>query len=177
MTDMAPEIRALLDKQEITEVLNRYLRGADRADVELIADAYHPDAIEDHGGVYNGPASDYVAIMAKVLPKGGIMNHLNTNVLIELDGDSAIVESYILAFARMKKEGEKFDTLTLARVVDRFERRDGKWKIALRRLAWEWNHEMPFTESWGRGMMFPEGTELVRGGKKPADVLYEMKAA
>lgn len=171
-----PRLQLLIDKAEITDVINRYLRGADRAEIALIADAYHPDAVEDHGGVYHGPASDYVALMAKLLPKGGIMNHLATNIVIEVDGDVALAEHYILASARMKKDGEKFDTLTLARAVDRFERRDGRWKIALRRLAWEWNHEMPFAESWGRGLMFPEGTELTRGAKHPEDVLYQMAA-
>ncbi len=175
MTD--PRIEALIDKQAITDVINLYLRGADRADADLIAAAYHADAIEDHGGVYNGPASDYVALMAKMLPKAGVMNHLATNIVIELHGDVAHAEHYILAFARMKKDGEKFDTLTLARAIDRFERRDGEWKIAHRRLAWEWNHEMPFAESWGRGTMFPPGTELVRGAKKPDDLIYAARNA
>ncbi len=175
MTDA--RIEALLDKQAITDVINLYLRGADRADADLIAAAYHPDAIEDHGGVYHGPASDYVALMAKMLPRAGVMNHLATNIVIELDGDAAHAEHYILAFARMKKDGEQFDTLTLARAIDRFERRDGEWRIAHRRLAWEWNHEMPFAESWGRGTMFPPGTELVRGAKKPDDLVYAARNA
>lgn len=172
MSKHAPEIQALLDKQAITEVINLYLRAADRADVELLTTCYHDDAWEDHGGVFNGPAKDYVAIMAKMLPKGGIMNHLSTNILIELNGDSAKAEHYILAYARMKKDGEKFDTLTLARAIDRFERRDGAWRIAKRTLVWEWNHEMPFAESWGRGLMAPDISALVRGGKKPNDPLY-----
>lgn len=172
MSTHAPEIQALLDKAAITDVINNYLRAADRADIDLLKACYHDDAWEDHGGVYDGPASDYVAIMAKVLPKGGIMNHLATNIIIELDGDTAKGEHYILAYARMKKDGEKFDTLTLARAIDRFERRDGVWRIAKRRLVWEWNHEMPFAESWGRGMMVPNIEALVRGGKKPNDPLY-----
>jgi len=167
-----PELQALLDKQAITEVLNLYLRGADRADIDLIAAAYHPGAIEDHGGLYMGPAEAYVAMMAEQLPHAKIMNHLCTNVLIDLDGDSANVESYILAYSRMKKDGEKFDSLTLARALDRFERRDGAWKIAHRRLVWEWNHDMPFAETWGRGLMTPDPKKLVRGRKKPDDLLY-----
>ena len=169
---LAPELQALLDKQAISEVLARYCRGADRADVDLIADAYHPDAMEDHGGVFLGPASDYVALMAKVLPRAGLMNHMTTNVLIALDGDVAQVESYILTFARMKKEGEMFDTLTLARALDRFEKRAGMWKIAHRRLIWEWNHEMAFNESWGRGFIAPDPSVLARGQKKPHDPVY-----
>jgi ketosteroid isomerase-like protein len=168
----APELQALLDKQAITEVLARYCRGADRADVDLIADAYHPDAIEDHGGVFLGPAADYVAQMAKILPRAGLLSHMTTNVLIELDGDTAQVESYILTFARMKKDGEKFDTLTLARALDRFEKRGGAWKIAHRRLVWEWNHEMPFAETWGRGFIAPDASVLARGKKKPDDAVY-----
>ncbi len=175
MTD--PALQALLDRQAITDVITLYLRGADRADIDLIAAAYHPDAIEDHGGVFKGPASDYVALMAKMLPRAGIMNHLATNLVIELDGDVAHAEHYILAFARMKKDGETFDTLTLARALDRFERRDGLWKIAHRRLVWEWNHEMPHAESWGRGLMFPPGTNLVMSAKKPDDSLYKRDAA
>ena len=171
-------VQKLLDRQEITDVINLYLRGADRADADLIGDAYHPDAVEDHGGVYDGPASDYVALMAKMLPKAGIMNHLATNIVIEFDGNEAAdAEHYILAFARMKKDGEIFDTLTLARAIDRFEKRDGKWKIAHRRLVWEWNHEMPHAESWGRGTMFPPGTELGMGAKKPDDLIYRTREA
>ncbi|WP_269716316.1 nuclear transport factor 2 family protein [Caulobacter sp. NIBR2454] len=172
----APEIQALLDKQAITEVLHLYCRGADRADIDLVAGAYHPDAIEDHGGVYEGPAAAYVENMAKILPKAGQMNHMTTNVIIELNGDVAKVESYILAFSRMKKDGEKFDTLTLARALDRFEKRAGEWKIAKRQIIWEWNHEMPFAETWGRGMMAPDPSVLVRAGKKPNDALYAMEA-
>jgi ketosteroid isomerase-like protein len=170
--DRDPEIQALLDRQAIQDVLTRYCRGADRADVQLIADAYHPDATEDHGGVFKGPASTYVEQMAQVLPRAGLMNHMTMNVTIELEGDAAHVESYILTFARMKKSGEKFDTLTLARAIDRFEKRDGQWKIAARRLVWEWNHEMPFAETWGRGLIAPDPSVLVRGKKAPDDLVY-----
>jgi len=168
-----PAVKALLDRQAIQDVLTRYCRGADRADVALIADAYHPDATEDHGGIYCGPAAAYVAQLAAILPRAGLINHMTTNVLIELDGDIARVESYILTFARMKKDGEKFDTLTLARAVDRFERRNGAWKIAARRLVWEWNHEMPFAETWGRGLIAPDPSILVRGKKAPDDLVYQ----
>ena len=171
-----PEIQALLDRQAIQDVLTRYRRGADRADVALIADAYHPDATEDHGGTFSGAASAYVEQLAAILPHAGLMSHLTTNVTIELEGDAAHVESYILTFARLKKAGEKFDTLTLARAIDRFEKRDGRWKIAARRLVWEWNHEMAFAETWGRGIIAPDPDVLVRGKKAPDDPVYRPAA-
>lgn len=168
------KMRALLDKKDIEEVLVRYCRGIDRADIELISSCYHDNAIEEHGGLFTGPASDYVAKISANLPKAKIMNHMVTGVLIELEGDQATVESHLLVYSRMKKDGEKFDVLTLARTVDRFERRAGEWRIARRRLAWEWNHEMPFAESWGRGLITADPSRLVRGAKKPHDILYSV---
>ena len=170
-------IQALLDRQAIVDLLHRYSRAVDRADIELLRSCYHADAHEDHGGVFAGPAMAYVDALAPVLPRAGILSHLVTNVLVEFDSPSvARVEAYILTFARIKKDGEKFDTLTLARTVDRFERRAGGWAIAERRLSWEWNHDMPMSEGWGRGVIAADPAVLVRGGKKPQDLVYQVGA-
>lgn len=162
----------LLDRQEIHDTLIAYARGADRGDIELIAAAYHPDAIEDHGGTFLGPATDYVAMLRKVLPTAPRMSHIVTNVTIDLDGDHAVSEAYFLTFSRRELDPDPFDSLTMARIIDRWERRVSVWKIAHRRLAWEWNHEMPLKESWGRGQIAPDPSRLVRGSKKPDDILY-----
>lgn len=166
-----PELQALLDHRSITEVLNTYCRAIDRADLDLLASAYHSDATEDHGGTFKGLARDYIAMVAPVLPRAK-MTHTTSNIIIDLEGDVARVESHILAFARMKKNGEKFDSLTLARALDRFEKRDGAWRIAARRLVWEWNHDMPMSEGWVRGLIADDPGVLVIGGKKPLDPLY-----
>ncbi len=167
------ELQRLLDRQQIEDVLSRYSRAVDRADLELLRSCYHDDATEDHGGVFAGSANDYLAHIAPVLPRAGVLNHLVTNVLVEFQSPStARVEAYILTFARMKKDGDKFDTLTLARAVDRFEKRDGCWAISARRLCWEWNQEMPMCETWGRGLIAADASKLVRGAKRPHDILY-----
>ncbi len=172
MTDTRdPEIQALLDKAAIAEVLVSYCRAVDRADIDLLQACYHADATEDHGGTFSGAAADYIASIAAVLPRSK-MTHTTSNIAIDLHGDTARVESHILAFARLKKDGEKFDCLTLARAIDRFERRDGVWRIAARRMVWEWNHDMPLSEGWGRGLIAPDPTVLVKGAKKPHDTLY-----
>lgn len=167
-------VEELFDRAEIYDVLVGYARGADRGDIEPIAAAYHDDAIEDHGGTFNGPASEYVALLRRMLPGAPRMTHMATNIMIELDGNVAYTECYFLTFSRRegRSDGEDFDSLTMARAIDRFERRDGAWKIAHRRLAWDWNHEMPLKETWGRGEIAPEPDKLVRGAKKPDDILY-----
>ena len=166
-----PELQGLIDKAAIAEVLVSYCRAVDRADLDLLAACYHDDATEDHGGTFEGSARDYIAGIAAILPRSK-MTHTTSNIAIELTGDKALVESHILAFARLKKDGEKFDCLTLARAIDRFEKRDGAWKIAARRMVWEWNHDMPMSEGWGRGLIAPDPSVLVKGAKKPADRLY-----
>lgn len=164
-------VEELLARAAISDVLHRYAKGADRGDVDLIAPAYHDDAIEDHGGTFLGPAAEYLKGMAKVLPTAPRMTHMVTNMLIEVAGTSARVESYWLTFSRREGD-EPFDSLTMARILDKFEDRGSGWKIAHRRLSWEWNHEMPLNESWGRGQIAPDPAKLVRGGKKPDDLAY-----
>ncbi len=69
--------------------------------------------------------------IAPLLPRAGVLNHLATNVLVKFEtAERARVEAYILTFARMKKDGETFDTPTMARSVDRFERRAGRGGFA-----------------------------------------------
>ncbi len=167
------EIRALLDKQAITEVIHSYSRAVDRGDEALLRACYHDDAIEDHGGSFLGPAGDYIAAILPALHSDRLMTHTVTNILIELDGpDSALAECYYLSFARYPAAEPPFETLTLARAIDRFERRDGTWRIALRQLRWEWNREQPIAETWARGGI-GDPAILLHGGKMPNDALYE----
>lgn len=175
MADLDPqhrELQALLDKKAIEETLVLYLRGCDRADISLVERAYHDDAWEDHGGTFDGPASEWVNVIRGRLPKAGLMNHLMMNLMIELDGDKAVAEAYILTASRLKVDGQWFDTRTLARTVDRFEKRDGVWKIARRSMVWEWNEEHEITETWARGAITADPSILKRGGKMPNDILY-----
>ena len=52
--------------------------------------------IEDHGGTFLKPASEYIELLCKVLPHAPRMSHIVTNVNIELDGDHACSECYFL---------------------------------------------------------------------------------
>jgi len=168
-------LRELLDKQDIYEVLARYLRAVDRGDVAGVSACYLPGATEDHGGVFSGSAEDYVASVAPVVahPRGKTM-HCMTNVLVELgdDPDTAQAESYVTTFTRVRTPDGHGHSFVGARIIDRFERRDGRWGIAHRTLVWEWNHDAPASETWIFGMLVPDPSVLVRGGKHPNDPVY-----
>jgi SnoaL-like domain len=67
MSDSEPDAKALaalLDKQEIIELLTCYPRSVDRGDLATLRSCYLPGATEDHGGLFEGPAADYVGSIA-----------------------------------------------------------------------------------------------------------------
>ena len=130
-------LEAMMSKQEIKDVLARYARGVDRADEEMLKSCYHPDAIEEHGSAYAGPAHEYIEGAVVRIRQMGTMCHYICNVHIELEEELAYVEAYVLTFARFSREEESFDTLTGGRICDRFERRAGECSIRLTR-RWSW---------------------------------------
>jgi hypothetical protein len=176
MTDHAAALQVLLDKQEITELLTRYLRSVDRGDVATLRSCYLPGATEDHGGLFTGPAQDYIdGITGGLTHPRARTSHNMTNLLIEVDGDTATAESYCITFARIKADGEYYHSFTGARMIDRLERRDGDpgtWGIAHRQLLWDWNHEAPAAEHWMQGLLTPDPSILRMSAKHPADPIY-----
>jgi SnoaL-like domain len=173
MTDRDPALAALLDKQEITELLTRYLRSVDRGDVATLRSCYLPGATEDHGGLYEGPADAYVdGVTADLTHPRSRTSHNLTNVLIDLDGDTATAESYCITFARIKADGSYFHSFIGARMIDRLERHDGAWGIAHRQLVWDWNHDAPAAEHWMQGLLARDASVLRLSGKFPADPVY-----
>lgn len=178
----ADRIGLLLAKQDIYEVLARFLRAVDRGDVDGAAACYLPGATEDHGGVFTGSAADYLQSVATTLthPRA-LTTHAMTNVLIEFeDGRSDIAwsESYVLAFARVRRpDGVVGDTLTSVRIMDEFGFEDGRWGIRHRALRWDWNHDMEKSETWLFGLLVPSPDRLEKGGKFPDDVVYRHAAS
>ncbi|MGH7986251.1 MAG: nuclear transport factor 2 family protein [Candidatus Binataceae bacterium] len=138
----------LLDKQEIHEVLMRYCRGIDRCDEELLRGVYHPDATDNHG-LFVGKAADFIPWALKGLKRDLSTKHYVTNELIELRGEVAYVESYVLAVHhRTAKRGGLVDLIMAGRYIDRFAKRAGVWKIADRKVAMDWARIDPVEQSF-----------------------------
>jgi hypothetical protein len=56
---------------------------------------------------------------------------------------------------------------------DRFERRNGEWKIAHRRTVFDWNRDTPANEGWCLGYIDPRAAGVRRGTKNEQDPTYE----
>lgn len=131
-------IDRMLDKQAITDMLYRYCNAADRHDHVKMRNCYHPDAIDDHGAFFKGPAMDFIDHLPEIQKPMRILHHNVTTINIELDGDYAEGEVYILAFHQADAEEGVMDILIGGRYLDKYEKRDGEWKISYRAVLADW---------------------------------------
>lgn len=134
---LSERFQELADKQEIHEAVLRYCRGVDRCEPDLIRSAFHPDAFDDHGA-FRMPALEFAdAITKQKREKMEFSVHRITNHLIEIDGDTAISEAIVSSVQRVR--GETFTQFSGSRYLDRFEKRDGEWRIAYRLIVHDWD--------------------------------------
>jgi hypothetical protein len=182
---MSETLQRLADRIDIQEALYRYARGIDRRNWDFLASAFHPGA-EIHQGDFKGSIEQMIENVKLRHAAIEQSAHLMTNILIEFDGpDGAVVETYYLAYLRNDglpaimrtaltgggaPEAGKIDMRSLGRYIDRFERRDGHWRIARRVCIAE-------TLS---GSAVPEGNPLsanwAMASRNPDDPLWAMRA-
>lgn len=149
----------LLAREQIRDVLYRYCRGVDRGDAKLIASVYHADAIDEHGA-FRGPGVEFAGYVVQAMDAVSIVGqHHLTNILIEVDGHRAAAESYFIALHPHQPEGEAAPILAAVggRYLDRFECRDGVWKIAHRQVVLDWTQERLSGDAWAAEAHFPGG--------------------
>lgn len=171
MTDDA--MADMYSKHQITEVLYRIARATDRADIELYASCFHEEGTDYHGLV-NGPVSNILGVLAR--SKLLLSQHAITNVLIDLDGDNARVESCFNALHQSKDDqGQLWDEMIRGRYLDHFERRgDRNWKVIQRVVVWDWSRIQPSGETWFDLVRKRPGAEnrFIFGRRDREDMVY-----
>ena len=162
-------------RTEITQVLYRYCRGVDRGDREMIRSVYHSDATDDHGS-WSGLGVDFADYLVDSMASATLVGqHQIHNVLIEVDGELAACESYFLAFhPTTTAVGDTVLSIAAGRYLDRFERRDGPWLIADRRVVLDWTRAQLTGEPWEAQPFFAAGG---RGAADPSATLFAPRHA
>ena len=135
---MDARLQALLDKQEITDLVYAYCNASDRHDHDKLRQLYHEDATDDHGGFFNGLAMDFIDRLPEIQAPMEILHHNVTTINLKVDGDYAEGEIYVLAFHKIRTESEPMDLLIGGRYFDRYERRDGIWKFSAKAVVADW---------------------------------------
>jgi hypothetical protein len=176
-------LRRLWDKEEIRSAMYRYARGVDRRDYDLVRSAYHPDAYDDHGN-YKGDVDGLIEWISRrhavIEQSMHIIGHTHVEFLSD---DVAIAESYVVCPQRYPAEAgetimawvgdvelspdQRLRVVMYSRMNDRFERRQGEWRIARRIVVIEEVDARIVTTRSGPQI----SVEAVRG---PADAIYEL---
>ena len=167
---MEDALEVLLAERAIGRVLCTYSRGVDRFDLEMIRSCYWPDGTDDHGG-YRGGVDGFIEFVDGALRRFDGTNHFLGNVMIDVDlaDDAARSEAYAVAYHRYRDgSGQEVDMWAGLRYVDRFERRQGEWRIAKRVVAYEWRRTDPVDGDGG----FAEG--YVRGQRGKDDIVWHI---
>jgi len=161
-------LHEILARNQIHDALMRYCRGVDRLDRALILSAYHPGARDNHGS-FDGPAEEFAEWVIERHTNNIVScTHFVGNVLIQLDGDTAQCESYVIAFHRVPVNGVLQDLMGFGRYVDRFELRNGAWKIADRYVIFDKDRLEPVAGQWDG----PLTQALIKGRRDGEDASY-----
>jgi hypothetical protein len=145
MDERQRELQALLDKQDITEVIYRYGRSMDRLDRELGYSVFWPEAMADyHQQMYQGSGHGFVDMVMEAHLQFATHSHQFSNILITVDGDEALSETYgDVTLRRVDGDGRFVDTRSLGRYVDRWERRGDEWRIIDRQYLHDFDETIP----------------------------------
>ena len=165
--DETQALEEVVAQQAISELGCRYARGVDRGDPEIILSAFHDDAAIV-SGAFNGPAVEFATAIGGLLDETSTrVAHTVTNHWIDIDGDSAVGESYVVAFQGTKGDSPQ-DVMTGGRYIDRYEHRDGEWKISHRTFVMDWTTSADSKDLMGLGMF----EDMVKGERGKGDPVY-----
>ena len=139
--------------QQIADLTAAYCRGVDRADEALLRSLFHDDSTVT-SGVFDGNGQQFAVEICEVVR--AVFDetfHSIVDQRIEIIGDSAIGETCVVAVLTMSDpERGPSEMLTGGRYLDRFERRNGVWKIAGRRFVCDWNRVDSTTAGQARSL-------------------------
>jgi hypothetical protein len=165
--DETQALEEVVAQQAISELGCRYARGVDRGDPEIIRSAFHDDAAIV-SGAFNGPAVEFATAIGELLDETSTrVAHTVTNHWIDIDDDNAVGESYVVAFQGTKGDSPQ-DVMTGGRYIDRYERRNGEWKISHRTFVMDWTTSADSKDLMGLGMF----EDMVKGERGKGDPVY-----
>ena len=162
-------IDEVIAKQEIADLVGRYMRGLDRLDKALLRSTFHDDADTDYGFFKGGPDA-FVEMACNALKDHLANHHMIGQTNIDVEGDVAYGEIYFQAFHRIVVDGEERDLFISGRYVDRYEKRDGEWKFAFRSEVNDWARNDPATDDY-----FQQTPDSLRGERYPDDAVYNIR--
>jgi hypothetical protein len=148
---MERALRDLLVKDRLHELEMAYCRGVDRRDPELLQSIFFDDALEEHGEMCRGPASEFVDwVFREFIHQYENTAHYVLNEWYRVDGDRAEGETHRMSYHRVRKQAAT-EVVAACRTFNRYECRNGVWKISFRSVVRDWIAERPVDDALYEG--------------------------
>ena len=146
-------LQRLLDIQDIRDLVMRYCRAIDRRDLDQLPALYSADATDDHGAFSCGPAREFLALLPNILAGMIATSHQILNHYIEVEGDYAEGEVYMIAYHLTRDEqGREIEVIIGGRYLDVYTKRGGAWQFQTRKIVSDWNQIQPSLSDWNAPM-------------------------
>lgn len=169
------QIAKLCAKDEIQDCLKRYARGVDRKDWDLLRSVFHDGARDAHGE-FNGNSEEFIEWVSARHATVPFSMHYLLNCLIEFTSDEdAAVETYFWAIQRRETKSDAGEVIgtdleVFGRYIDHFAKRNGEWRIANRKVAYDSTSTSPSTNHLRKLVG-------VLGSRDLQDPIYEHRVA
>jgi hypothetical protein len=124
----APDPATLADTLAIQRQIYAYCRAVDRLDVPLGHGVFHADSVADFP-TYKGSGRGWIDFICAEHRKFLHHSHQVTNVLIDVNGDRAGSEAYVIANLRQMDGERLINRMFSARYIDSWSKRGGCWAI------------------------------------------------
>jgi hypothetical protein len=150
------------DKMAIREVIENWLIWRDSGDWERFRGVWHEDG-RMMATWFQGSAEEFIRVSREGMERGVSIFHTLGWSSLEITGTRAVAQTRTAISQRGLVHGVLCDVNCTGRFYDFFEKRDGRWAIALRRLIYEKDRMDPVdpsdTVSLDKELLgrFPEG--------------------
>jgi SnoaL-like domain len=145
-------LQDLQARETIRDRIARVARGEDRRDAAILSACFWPDAACDFG-IFAGSFDEYLAWVVPGAPSIPVTLHTLGQSVIDIEGDTARVETHVTAYHRVDMGAEERDTVIGGRYLDRLEKRGSEWRIAARTMLYDWCKDTGVSVDWSQGLM------------------------
>ncbi|MGW3682438.1 nuclear transport factor 2 family protein [Streptomyces prasinus] len=161
-------LRELKVKDRLHDLEVAYCRGIDRRDAQLLRSIYFEDAFVRLGDMKEGGVDEWVDwIIDEFKPRFENTTHYLLNEWYKVDGKTAEGETHRLSYHRFGDPAREL--IAASRTFNRYEERDGVWKITFREVIRDWIHERPVDRD-----LFTGGFAMELSKPGPEDKSYEV---
>jgi hypothetical protein len=138
MSATESQLQEMLDEFALRKLVHTYCRAVDRGDFATLRELYHHDAVDAHGEISSGSVDEFLTSLEASRPYIRSMQHNVTTVNFAISGTSAEGEIYTVAMHTFGANDREVDVIIGGRYLDKYENRDGTWKIIERTIVTDW---------------------------------------